>query len=903
MKNHNFFLFTNKNDLLNSKSKLKSLFLGLLILFAYNQITAKGYTETVNSNKDIAPCPSTPITAKKQIICQFDTVETLVATVDPGTTLLWYKDATGGTPLKPTETLIPGNYYAAAVNADGSCESPRKLLIVATNNALAIDGASDRVTLTSKTIKDAVTEFTMEAWIKPDDSNFNGGYHAIFGAVQNGGNNTRNPSVYLHDGGTVHIDSYKDVTLDRYDYLTTPTTPPLIKKSVWTHIAFVKFIDPTSSTGSTYNFYVNGVLAFTRTAPLKVNVRDVYSFGRVDNNYSGLLDEIRFWSVARTQKEIQDNMQVNLVGTEPGLIDYFTFDQGIANGDNTAISTAFDSADTPGPTPPPAVYDGINNGENNGDLFDITRNGTISNFVKGYFPQILGPSSTVAVGETLQLTHASAGGGWSITPDDDSIATVDISSGLVTGVKGGQAVVSYNFCGFSTTYPITVIPNENPTISTIADQNNCPGASVDILSFKVGDNDTPAEKLVVTATSSNPTLIPNDLTGIVLGGSGVDRTIKVTPVTGQTGETTISITVADTNTGTTTKTFKVSFLDATPPTVKTKNITALELDASGNATITPSLIDNGSNDSCGAVKLISVTPSSFTCADIAKNEVTVTLTVEDSNGNVATGTATVTITDTTKPTVTTKPKTVVLDATGNAIISADDIDNGSKDNCSINTRILSKTSFTCNDLGANQVELTVTDVNGNEASEFATVTVTEAIAPTVITKNIEITLDTTGNASITANQLDNGSSDNCTDSEHLTFTASKYDFNCNNVGANTVQLFVKDKSGNISLGADAIVTVISKGCELEVSQAITPNGDGINDTWVINGIEGHPSAIVRVFNRWGNEVFYSSNYKNDWNGHYKNFENDLPSSSGYYYQIDLDDNGTIDNQGWLYITK
>jgi gliding motility-associated-like protein len=91
--------------------------------------------------------------------------------------------------------------------------------------------------------------------------------------------------------------------------------------------------------------------------------------------------------------------------------------------------------------------------------------------------------------------------------------------------------------------------------------------------------------------------------------------------------------------------------------------------------------------------------------------------------------------------------------------------------------------------------------------------------------------------------------------------------------------------------------------ELNVSQAITPNGDGINDTWVIYNIENHPGSTVRVFNRWGKEVFYSKDYKNDWDGHYRDYKENLPSSGSYFYQIDLGGDGTIDSQGWLYITK
>jgi gliding motility-associated-like protein len=91
--------------------------------------------------------------------------------------------------------------------------------------------------------------------------------------------------------------------------------------------------------------------------------------------------------------------------------------------------------------------------------------------------------------------------------------------------------------------------------------------------------------------------------------------------------------------------------------------------------------------------------------------------------------------------------------------------------------------------------------------------------------------------------------------------------------------------------------------EINISEAITPNGDGINDTWMIYNIERHPNTTVRVFNRWGTEVFYSKDYRNDWDGHYKSNTSPLPDSASYLYQVDLNSDGVIDYTGWLYITQ
>jgi hypothetical protein len=162
-----------------------------------------------------------------------------------------------------------------------------------------------------------------------------------------------------------------------------------------------------------------------------------------------------------------------------------------------------------------------------------------------------------------------------------------------------------------------------------------------------------------------------------------------------------------------------------PPVAICQDITVY-LDASGNASITPAQIDNGSNDSCGTPTL-SLDISTFDCSNIGAN--TVTLTATDASGNTAICTSTVTVEDNVPPTALCQDITVQLDASGNASIVAADIDNGSNDACGAVTLSIPSTSFTCADLGANTVTLTVTDGNGNTATCNATVTVEDNVIP------------------------------------------------------------------------------------------------------------------------------------------------------------------------------
>src|SRR5258708_11686429 len=69
------------------------------------------------------------------------------------------------------------------------------------------------------------------------------------------------------------------------------------------------------------------------------------------------------------------------------------------------------------------------------------------------------------------------------------------------------------------------------------------GTAVRPIDFTVGDVETPAASLTVSGGSSNQTLMPD--ANIVLGGTGANRTVTLTPAAGQTGTATITLTVSD----------------------------------------------------------------------------------------------------------------------------------------------------------------------------------------------------------------------------------------------------------------------------------------------------------------------------------------------------------------------
>lgn len=98
--------------------------------------------------------------------------------------------------------------------------------------------------------------------------------------------------------------------------------------------------------------------------------------------------------------------------------------------------------------------------------------------------------------------------------------------------------------------------NSLPIISEIPDQTLPPNTSTGPLAFSMGDEETPAENLTVAVSSANAALVP--LANVVLGGSGSNRTVTVTPASNQFGNAQITIAVDDAHGGRAFESFAVS---------------------------------------------------------------------------------------------------------------------------------------------------------------------------------------------------------------------------------------------------------------------------------------------------------------------------------------------------------
>jgi gliding motility-associated-like protein len=99
-----------------------------------------------------------------------------------------------------------------------------------------------------------------------------------------------------------------------------------------------------------------------------------------------------------------------------------------------------------------------------------------------------------------------------------------------------------------------------------------------------------------------------------------------------------------------------------------------------------------------------------------------------------------------------------------------------------------------------------------------------------------------------------------------------------------------------SCGVDTInktISIVNCNCIQSIPDAFTPNGDGINDRWIINKQNCFRQVDVNVYNRYGSLVFSKKNYENEWNGTYRS--KPLPDGTYYYVVNAIGIDGSLQN--------
>ncbi|WP_396591673.1 S8 family serine peptidase [Allomuricauda sp. R78024] len=336
-----------------------------------------------------------------------------------------------------------------------------------------------------------------------------------------------------------------------------------------------------------------------------------------------------------------------------------------------------------------------------------------------------------------------------------------------------------------------------------------------------------------------------------------------------------------------------------------KNIT-VRLDANGQAIISPDMVDNGSNYGCGNTPELSLDIATFDCDDVG-SPVTVTLTANHGTES-ATTTGLVTVEEYLgNLTANAKDITVQLDADGQASISPGQIDDGSVYGCGNTPELsLDRDAFTCDDVGTPVTVILTANQGTESATTTATVTVEEDPNYLVaIAKDITVQLDAGGRATILPEDVDNGSVYGCGNTPELSLDRDA--FTCDDVRT-PVTVTLTANHGTENATATALVTVEATGnCRpgsgsplVNFNRGISPNGDGIGDTLIIEGLEQYKNNVLKIYDL-SQRLLFSAHYGRPGDGWDGTHEGGLVPVGTYVCVIDYNESGLGHEAKMIYV--
>jgi hypothetical protein len=247
------------------------------------------------------------------------------------------------------------------------------------NVTLNFDGVNDYVSIPSTTNNELnlYTNFTITCWIKPDPNqvpqsnsfpgendiiskwNGTGGYPFV---IRYFNNSNTNPALR------------NKIFVARYNGTDWPqiTSTTAVDDGKWHHVAFVK-------DGGTLRLYIDGnaegsiadnaTSGFGNTTPMRFGSR-----GNNANYFKGEIDEVRLWSIKKSQAEIQSEMFCKNPNTTTGLRAVYNCSNGVPNGTNTLLTQITDASSF----------------ANSGTLTNFALTGDVSNFVTGQVKYVSG---------------------------------------------------------------------------------------------------------------------------------------------------------------------------------------------------------------------------------------------------------------------------------------------------------------------------------------------------------------------------------------------------------------------------------------------------------------------------------------------------------------------------------
>jgi len=264
------------------------------------------------------------------------------------------------------------------------------------------------------------------------------------------------------------------------------------------------------------------------------------------------------------------------------------------------------------------------------------------------------------------------------------------------------------------------------------------------------------------------------------------------------------------------------------------------------------------------------------------------------------------LSDLTKPQIDNCPADMVLSAASNCTAVASWKPPIASDNCEIKSFEATHEPGSTFPLGQTTVTYTATDANDFTVTCSFQIDVVDDTAPLFSNCPADTVLTEAGDNSAILNWVEPTAKDNCS---QVKLTSSHNPGDKFPVGTTMVNYLATDEFGNSQTCAFSIKVLseipppAATDSLIVTYKAFSPNGDGINDSWVIENIEKYTENTVLIYDRWGSVIYEASGYNNQsvvWNGQ----SNRGGSNSGevvpagtYFFTITLDGLGS--EKGYL----
>ena len=573
-------------------------------------------------------------------------------------------------------------------------------------------------------------------------------------------------------------------------------------------------------------------------------------------------------------------------------------------------------------------------------------------------PSLISPAANTSVGNTLQISYTlpeapltgsvqlifiPTSGGTTVTTWALSNATSASFAYTVGTIPSNSSIVSGTALGYGT-YNVTLSYQDvygnmpasvtNNSIQIVAPQITPTLTTMAAISKTFGDASfsltapTSASAGAITFTSSDVNVATISGTTVTIVGVGTTTITATQAANGNynsaTTSTTLTVTKATptlTSISAITKTFGDANFTLTAPTsasagaitftssdvnVATISGTTVTIVGAGTITITATQAANGNYNSATTTTTLTISKATPTLTSISA----ITKTFGDANFTLTAPTSAssgaITFTSSNTAVATISGTTVTIVGAGTTTITASQagtanyISATTTATLTVNKRTPVLSGFNAITKTTDDASFTLSAPTSSGGTGAITYTSSNSAVATI--SGNTVTIVGVGTTIITATQASDNNYNSQTITLNLTINQGLVidtdRDGVNNSSDNCPDIPNRDQADRDRDGqGDACDTI-----ELNTAEGFTPNGDGINDTWVIYNLVNHPNSTVRVFNKNGVVVFSSTNYQNDWNGNYQGRSEMLPAGS-YFYQIDLGSDGTIDEQGWMYITK